>query len=65
MAIVSAVEAFNDRLARSFPIDDYYSSAPLLVRFIERRRLDMCVTDRRAAPHDLLPIRACFRCVRR
>jgi 2-polyprenyl-3-methyl-5-hydroxy-6-metoxy-1,4-benzoquinol methylase len=33
------VEAFNDRLAREHPIDDYYARSPLPIRMIERRRL--------------------------
>jgi 2-polyprenyl-3-methyl-5-hydroxy-6-metoxy-1,4-benzoquinol methylase len=33
------VEAFNDRLAREHPIDDYYDRSPLPIRLIERRRL--------------------------
>jgi 2-polyprenyl-3-methyl-5-hydroxy-6-metoxy-1,4-benzoquinol methylase len=33
------VEASNDRLAREYPIDDYYARAPLPVRLVERRRL--------------------------
>jgi 2-polyprenyl-3-methyl-5-hydroxy-6-metoxy-1,4-benzoquinol methylase len=33
------VEALNDRLARDYPIDDYYARSPLPVRLIERRRL--------------------------
>lgn len=33
------VEALNDRLAREHPIDDYYDRSPLVVRFVERRRL--------------------------
>lgn len=33
------VEAFNDRLAREHPIDDYYARSPLPIRLIERRRL--------------------------
>jgi ubiquinone/menaquinone biosynthesis C-methylase UbiE len=41
MAIPSEVEALNDRLARDYPIDEYYSSSPFVVRFIERRRLDI------------------------
>jgi len=35
------VEAVNDRLAREYPIDDYYARAPLVVRLIERRRLEI------------------------
>ncbi len=35
------VEALNDRLARDYPIDDYYARSPLPVRVIERRRLDI------------------------
>jgi len=33
------VEALNDRLARDYPIDDYYARSPLPVRLIERERL--------------------------
>src|SRR6266850_4653639 len=33
------VEALNDRFAREHPIDDYYSSAPLPIRLVGRRRL--------------------------
>jgi 2-polyprenyl-3-methyl-5-hydroxy-6-metoxy-1,4-benzoquinol methylase len=33
------VEAFNDRLAREHPIDDYYARSPLPIRLIERKRL--------------------------
>lgn len=33
------VEALNDRLAREYPIDDYYARSPLPIRLIERRRL--------------------------
>ena len=33
------VEALNDRLARQYPIDDYYAKSPIPVRLIERRRL--------------------------
>jgi 2-polyprenyl-3-methyl-5-hydroxy-6-metoxy-1,4-benzoquinol methylase len=35
------VEALNDRLAREYPIDDYYARSPLPIRLIERRRLDI------------------------
>jgi 2-polyprenyl-3-methyl-5-hydroxy-6-metoxy-1,4-benzoquinol methylase len=35
------VEALNDRLARDYPIDDYYARSPLPVRVIERRRLEI------------------------
>jgi 2-polyprenyl-3-methyl-5-hydroxy-6-metoxy-1,4-benzoquinol methylase len=35
------VEATNDRLARDYPIDDYYAKSPLAVRLIERRRLEI------------------------
>ena len=35
------VEAINDRLAREYPIDDYYAKAPLPIRLIERRRLEI------------------------
>jgi 2-polyprenyl-3-methyl-5-hydroxy-6-metoxy-1,4-benzoquinol methylase len=35
------VEAVNDRLAREYPIDDYYAKSPLVVRLIERRRLEI------------------------
>ena len=35
------VEAFNDRLAREHPIDDYYARSPLPIRLIERRRLSI------------------------
>lgn len=37
----SDVEAMNDRLAREYPIDDYYAKSPLPVRLIERRRLEI------------------------
>jgi len=37
----SDVEATNDRLAREYPIDDYYAKSPLPVRLIERRRLEI------------------------
>ena len=33
------VEAFNDRLAREHPIDDYYERSLLPIRLIEKRRL--------------------------
>ena len=33
------VGAINDRLAREHPIDAYYTSSPLPIRLIERRRL--------------------------
>ena len=33
------VEALNDRLAREYPIDDYYARSPLPIRLIEQRRL--------------------------
>lgn len=33
------VESLNDRLAREHPIDEYYASAPLPIRLVERRRL--------------------------
>jgi 2-polyprenyl-3-methyl-5-hydroxy-6-metoxy-1,4-benzoquinol methylase len=33
------VEALNDRLAREYPIDDYYARSPLPIRLIERQRL--------------------------
>lgn len=35
------VEELNDRLAREHPINDYYSTSPLPIRLIERRRLDI------------------------
>lgn len=35
------VEATNDRLAREYAIDDYYTKSPLPVRLIERRRLEI------------------------
>ena len=35
------VEAFNDRLAREYPIDDYYARSLLPIRLIERRRLEI------------------------
>lgn len=35
------VEAWNDRLAREHPIDDYYAKSPLPIRLIERRRLEI------------------------
>jgi 2-polyprenyl-3-methyl-5-hydroxy-6-metoxy-1,4-benzoquinol methylase len=35
------IEELNDRLAREHPINDYYSSSPLPIRLIERRRLDI------------------------
>jgi 2-polyprenyl-3-methyl-5-hydroxy-6-metoxy-1,4-benzoquinol methylase len=35
------VEALNDRLARDYPIDDYYAKSPLPIRLIERRRLEI------------------------
>ena len=35
------VEALNDRLAREHPIDDYYALAPLPIRWIEQRRLQI------------------------
>ncbi|MEP7127192.1 MAG: class I SAM-dependent methyltransferase, partial [Byssovorax sp.] len=35
------VEAFNDRLAREHPIDDYYARSPLPIRMIERKRLSI------------------------
>jgi 2-polyprenyl-3-methyl-5-hydroxy-6-metoxy-1,4-benzoquinol methylase len=35
------VEELNDRLAREHSIDDYYTSSPLPIRLIERRRLDI------------------------
>jgi 2-polyprenyl-3-methyl-5-hydroxy-6-metoxy-1,4-benzoquinol methylase len=35
------VEGLNDRLARDYPIDDYYANSPLPVRYIERRRLEI------------------------
>ncbi len=35
------VEALNDRLARDYPIDDYYARSPLPVRVIEQRRLEI------------------------
>jgi 2-polyprenyl-3-methyl-5-hydroxy-6-metoxy-1,4-benzoquinol methylase len=35
------VEALNDQLARDYPIDAYYSTSPLPVRLIERRRLEI------------------------
>jgi SAM-dependent methyltransferase len=35
------VEALNDRLARDYPIDDYYARSPFPVRLIERRRLEI------------------------
>lgn len=35
------VEALNDRLARDYPIDDYYARSPLPIRAIERRRLSI------------------------
>jgi len=35
------VEAINDRLARDHAIDDYYARAPLPIRLIERRRLEI------------------------
>jgi 2-polyprenyl-3-methyl-5-hydroxy-6-metoxy-1,4-benzoquinol methylase len=35
------VEAVNDRLAREYPIDDYYARSPLPIRLIERRRLQL------------------------
>jgi SAM-dependent methyltransferase len=31
--------AINDRLAREFPIDDYYDKSPFFVRWIEQKRL--------------------------
>lgn len=31
-------EALNDRLAREYPIDDYYARSPWLIRLVERRR---------------------------
>jgi 2-polyprenyl-3-methyl-5-hydroxy-6-metoxy-1,4-benzoquinol methylase len=39
MSTQSDVEATNDRLAREYPIDDYYARSPLPVRLIEQRRL--------------------------
>ncbi len=33
------VEARNDELARTHPIDDYYERSPLPIRWIERKRL--------------------------
>lgn len=33
------VEAVNDRLALEHPIDDYYTTSPWPIRFVERRRL--------------------------
>lgn len=33
------VEELNERLAQEHPIDDYYERSPLLVRFVEQRRL--------------------------
>lgn len=33
------VEAINDRLAREYSIDDYYTRSPLPIRVIEQRRL--------------------------
>jgi 2-polyprenyl-3-methyl-5-hydroxy-6-metoxy-1,4-benzoquinol methylase len=33
------VESLNDRLAREHPIDEYYASAALPIRLVERRRL--------------------------
>lgn len=38
-ASASDVEAINDRLAREYPIDDYYARSPLPIRLIEQRRL--------------------------
>jgi 2-polyprenyl-3-methyl-5-hydroxy-6-metoxy-1,4-benzoquinol methylase len=35
------VEALNDRLAREYPIDDYYARSALPIRLIERRRLEI------------------------
>ena len=35
------VEAWNDRLAREHPIDDYYARSPLPIRLIEQKRLDI------------------------
>ncbi|APR83926.1 Methyltransferase type 11 [Minicystis rosea] len=35
------VEAINDRLARDYPIEDYYAKSPLPIRLIERRRLEI------------------------
>jgi 2-polyprenyl-3-methyl-5-hydroxy-6-metoxy-1,4-benzoquinol methylase len=35
----SEVEALNDRLAREYPIDDYYTRSPFFVRAVEKRRL--------------------------
>jgi 2-polyprenyl-3-methyl-5-hydroxy-6-metoxy-1,4-benzoquinol methylase len=35
------VEALNDRLARDYPVDDYYARSPLPIRLIERRRLEI------------------------
>lgn len=35
------VETINDRLARDYPIDDYYERSPLPIRMIERGRLSI------------------------
>jgi len=36
---ITNVEAWNDAFAREHDIDEYYASAPGLIRFVERRRL--------------------------
>lgn len=41
MSSSADVEALNDRLARDYPIDDYYARSPLPIRLIERRRLEI------------------------
>jgi len=38
---IADVEAFNDELARSHDIDDYYARSHLVVRLIEGRRLQL------------------------
>ena len=40
-AVISDVEALNDRLALEHPIDDYYDRSAWPIRFIERRRLEI------------------------
>ncbi len=38
-SVIQDVEAWNDRYARTNDIDDYYTRASGLIRFVERRRL--------------------------
>lgn len=52
-----SVEALNDRLAQEYPINDYYESSFVLVRWIEAKRLRIIRELTAAAPgHRILEV---------